>query len=63
MKNKRKKRDVKSKLTRTEWVPCSEDWKDIVIMYVAQINDTAIEDNYADIFQEEVKKSYSARRE
>ena len=43
---------------KTEWVLCSEDWRDIVIMYVPQINDIATEDNYADISQEETKKVY-----
>ena len=38
MKSKRKKRDkgrdheAKSEHTETEWVLCSEDWRDIVIM-------------------------------
>ena len=55
MKRKEKKRDkrrdyeAKSKHTKTEWVLCSEDWRDIVIMYVPQLNNIPIEDNYADI--------------
>ena len=69
MKRKGKKRDkrrdyeTKLKHARTEWVLCSEDWRDTVIMYIPQITDIAIEDNYADISQEEVKKAYHARRE
>ena len=43
--------------------PMLEDWRDIVIMYVPQISDIAIEDNYVDISQEEVKKAYCTRRE
>ena len=35
---------MKSKHTITEWVLCSEDWRDIVITYVPQINNLAIED-------------------
>ena len=63
MKKKRKRRDVKSKLTKTEWVLCSEDWTDIVITYVMQIHDIVVDDNYADISQEELKQAYCARRE
>ena len=64
MKNKGKKRDkgrdyeAKSEHTETEWVLCSEDWRDIVITYVPQINNIAIENNYADISQEEIKRAY-----
>ena len=60
MKKKRMKKDERLK---TEWALCSEDWRDIVIMYVPQINDIATEDNYADISQEEIKKEYHATRE
>ena len=35
-----------------------EDWRDIVNMYELQINNIAIEDNYANISQEEIKKAY-----
>ena len=42
----------------TKWVLCSEDWRDIVIMYVPELNDIPIEDNYADISQEGIKKAY-----
>ena len=55
MKSKGQKRDkgrdyeAESEHTKTEWVLCSEDWRDIVIIYVPQIINTAIEDNYADI--------------
>ena len=31
----------------TEWVLCSEDWRDIVITYVPNLNNIPIEDNYA----------------
>ena len=41
-----------------EWVLCSEDWRDIVIMYVPELNDIPIEENYADISWEEIKKVY-----
>ena len=43
MKRKEKKN------AETGWVLCSEDWRDIVIMYVPELNDIPIEDDYADI--------------
>ena len=57
---KRDKRDheAESKHIQTEWVLCSDDWRDIVIMYVPQFNTIPIEDNYAEISQEEIKKAY-----
>ena len=58
MKKKRMKRDAKLKHTKTELVLCSEDWQDIVIMYVPQLNNIPIEDNYADISMEEIKDAY-----
>ena len=42
----------------TEWVLCSEDWRDIVIMYVPNLNDIPIEENYAEIPIEQIKKTY-----
>ena len=47
----------KRKTTETEWVLCSEDWRDIVMRYVPKLNDMPIEDNYADISWEEIKKA------
>ena len=58
MKKKRMKRDAKFKPTKTEWILCSEDWQDIVITYVWQLNSIPIEDNYADISLEEIKDVY-----
>ena len=63
MKSKGKKRDkkdheAKSEYIQTEWVLCSEDWRDIVITYVPQLNNIPIEDNYAEISQKEIKKAY-----
>ena len=58
MKKKNKKRDCELKHTKTEWVLCSEDWRDIVIMYVPELNDVPIEDNYANISWKEIKKVY-----
>ena len=56
---KRVKRDHKaeSEYIQTEWVLCSEDLRDIVIMCVPQINDIVIGDNYVDVFQEEIRKA------
>ena len=61
MKSKGKKRDkrdheAESEHIQTEWLLCSEDWRDIVIMYVPQLNNTPIEDNYVAISQEENQK-------
>ena len=48
----------RTKPTMTEWVLCSEDWRDIVVTHVLQINNIAIEDNYASTALEEIKKGY-----
>ena len=53
---------LNQKHTKTEWVLCSEDWRDIVITYVPQINNIPIENNYADISQEEIKKAYKQNK-
>ena len=53
-----KKRMKEDEKLKTEWVLCSEDWRDIVTTYVPQINKIAIEDTDANISQEEIKKSY-----
>ena len=52
------KRKEKEENTETEWVLCSEDWRDIVIIYVPELNDIPIEENYANISWEEIKKAY-----
>ena len=49
-------------MQKTECVLCSEDWRDIVIMYVPHINNITIEDNYADISQDEIKKAYKQNK-
>ena len=46
MKKTRIKKDERQK---TEWLLCSDDWRDTVIMYVTQINDIAIKVNYSNI--------------
>ena len=56
--NKGKDHEVELEHTQTEWVLCSEDLRDIVIMYVPQLNDIAIEDNYANISLEEIEDDY-----
>ena len=64
IKSKETKRDkdrdhkAEPKHTKTEWVLCSEDWRDIVIMYVPQLNDIAIMDNYANISLEKIEDAY-----
>ena len=52
MKSKEKKN------AETEWVLCSEGWRDIVITYVPELHDMPSEDTYADISQETIKKAY-----
>ena len=34
--NRRRYHKAESEHTQTEWVLCSEDWKDIVVTYVPQ---------------------------
>ena len=50
--------ESESEHIQTEWVLCSDGWRDIVIMYVPQLNNIPIEDNYAELSQEEIKKVY-----
>ena len=57
-KNKRRDHEAKTEHTKTEWVLCSEDWRDIVIMYIPELNDVTTEDNYAEISEEEIKDAY-----
>ena len=57
-KKKYKRRECKPKHAKTEWVLCSEDRRDIVIMYVPELNDMPIEDNYVEISQAEIKDAY-----
>ena len=46
------------KNAETEWVLCSEDWRDVVITYIPDLNNIPIEENYEDISQEEVKDAF-----
>ena len=55
---KNNRRDYEPEHAKTEWVLCSEDWRDIVITYVPELNDIPIEDNYAEISKEEIKDVY-----
>ena len=52
------KRKEKKKNAETEWVLCSEDWRDIVVTYIPDLNNIPIEENYKDISQEEVKNAF-----
>ena len=56
--NKGKDHEATLDQKQTEWVLCSEDCRDIVIMYVPQLNDITIEDNYANISLEEIEDTY-----
>ena len=63
--NKRRDQETKPEHAQTECILCSEDWRDVVIMYVPDLNNIPIEDNYAEISQEEIKDAflkYSKRR-
>ena len=57
-KRKSKMQDATPKHLQTEWVPCSDDWQDIVTTYISQLNVTPIEDNYADLSLTEFKDAY-----
>ena len=46
------------KLPQTEWLLCSDDWQDIVIIDIPQPSDTPIEDNYVDISLKKIKDAY-----
>ena len=43
---------------QTDWLLCSEDWRDVVITYVPDLSNIPIEENYADISQEEIKDAF-----
>ena len=57
-KKRNRTRDCEPKHAKSEWVLCSEYWRDIVIMYVAELNDIPIEDKNAKITQEGIKDAY-----
>ena len=54
--NKRRDQKTKPEHMQTDWVLCSEDWRDVV--YVPDLNNILIEENYADIPQEEIKNAF-----
>ena len=59
-KRKSTMQDATPKHAPTEWVLCSDNWQDIVIIiYIPQLNDIPIEDNYVDISLKEIKDAYS----
>ena len=55
---KSKMQGATPKHQQTEWILCSDDWQDIVIIYIPQLNHTPIEDNYGDISLKESKDAY-----
>ena len=63
-KEKDERKDCKTEPghTWTEWVPCSDDWRDLVITYVPELNNIPIEDNYADISMQEIKKAFKQNK-
>ena len=56
--NKRRGQETKPEHVQTEWVLCSKDRRDVVIMYVPGPNNIPIEENYAEISQEEIKDAF-----
>ena len=40
------------------WVLCSERWEDIVIIAVPELDTIVIENNYSDVYAQEIKRSY-----
>ena len=56
--NKRRDQETKPEHAQTEWVLCSGDWRDVTITYVPDLNNIPIEENYADISQEEIKDAF-----
>ena len=47
--------------SKYEWVLCSENWQDFVIIHVTQLNVTPIEDNYANLSIKNQKYTFSAK--
>ena len=43
---------------QTEWVLCSDDWQDIVITYIPQMDNTPIEHKNADMSLKEIEDAY-----
>ena len=56
--NKERDYEGEAKHAKTEWVLCSEDWRDSILTYVPHINNIPIEDNYVDISLEEIEDAY-----
>ena len=44
--------------SKYEWVLCSENWQDFVVIHVPQLNVTSIEDNYTNLSIKEIKNTY-----
>ena len=44
--NEKEEEKREKKNAETEWVLCSEDWRDIVIKYIPYLNNIPIEENY-----------------
>ena len=40
------------------WVLCSENWEDLVIIAVPELNTTWTENNYSDVSTQDIKRSY-----
>ena len=51
----------KSKNSQTEWVQCTRDSRDAVIMYVPNLDTIPVENNYRHIMQKEIKNNADIR--
>ena len=56
--NKRRDQETKPEHAQPEYTLCSEDWRDVVITYVPDLNNIPIEENYAEIMQEKIKDAF-----
>ena len=45
------------KKSKYEWVLCSENWQDFVIIHIPQLNMTSVE-NYANLSIKDIKDTY-----
>ena len=43
---------------KCECVLCSENWQDFVVIYVPQLNDMPIDNNYANVSLKKIKNTY-----
>ena len=44
--------------SKYEWVLCSENWQDVVIIHIPQLNVTPVENNYVNLLIKDIKNTY-----